>query len=334
MARRVIKRNTATASKIITIGYAYSIFEQEKKAKGLVDATLKNYQQSLKYLKEFGGLNDESNITELNKDLLTGWINAMREDEDNPVTTSAINHYLRDCRAFLYWCMSDERQYIPNGFTVDLVSAQEPKPKTYSKEDIAKLLARPKRKNNADFAEWRNWLIANLIMDMGARCGTLIDIQLQDINLQRRTIYQRHTKTKALSHATISTQCAKMLKEYITDWRSDAADTDYLFCSYSNEKLSYNALAHSFTRYCRNRGVEQHSLHGLRHSFATELAENTNGDMMKVQKALGHSSIEMSRKYVNLANVSMGDYDSISPLAARKSNKGTPKRKIQRNTDK
>lgn len=330
MAKRVIKRNTNANNPTITIAYAYNIFENEKIAKGLVEATLKNYRQSLNYLKLFGGFDDNTNIKELNKDLLTGWINAMRDDG---VSTAAINHYLRDCRAFLYWCMSDERQYL-SGFTVDLVRGQEEKPKTYSDSDIAKLLAKPKRKNNADFIEWRNWAIVNLAYDMGARCATLTSIQMQDINLQKRSIYLRHTKNKALTHATISTQCAKVLKEFITDWRSDAADDNYLFCNFSNEQLSYNALAHSFTRYCENRGVEQHSLHGLRHSFATALAENTNGDMVRVQKALGHSSIEMAKKYVNLAKVDMGEYDTISPLAKTKSKKGTPKRKIQRNTNK
>lgn len=322
--KRVVKRNVE--SSIITIGYAFNLFENEKIAKGLVESTIRNYKQSLAYFKDFADLTDDTNIKEINRELIIDWINAMREDELSP---AAINHYLRDCRAFFYWCMSDERKYIDQ-FSVVTVSSQEPKQKTYTKEEIKALIAKPKRKNNEDFVEWRNWAIVNLIYDMGARCSTLLNIQMQDINLQKRSIYLRHTKNKSLSHQIISTQCAKILKEFINDWRAGAEAEEYLFCNYANEQLSYNALAHSFTRYCIDRGIEKHSLHGIRHTFATELAENTNGDMVRVQKALGHSSIEMARKYVNLANVSMGDYDNISPLAKSKDSRGRPKRSIKK----
>lgn len=319
--KRTVKRKSAD-NPTVTIGEAYANFVTEKQAKGLVAATLRNYEQSLNYFKNHCGFNDDTNVALVTRELVIQWINAMRENE---LSSAAINHYLRDCRAFFYWCMHDDRKYI-EPFSVETVRAQEAKKKTYTKDDLKRLLAKPKDEN--DFVEWRTWAIVNLAYDMGARCGTITEIQLQDVNLQKRTIYLRHTKNKSLSHATISSQCAKVLKTFINDFRSDAADADYLFCNYGNEQLSYNALAHSYTRYCKNRGVEKHSLHSVRHTFATALAENTNGDMVKVQKALGHSSIDMARKYIDIANISMGNYDDISPLAKVKDKRGRPKRKV------
>ena len=325
MAKRVVKRNSSAS--IVTIGEAYRGFEREKQAKGLVEKTLFNYKQSLEYFKKANELADADSIARITKDMVIDWVNTMRENE---LKAAAINHYIRDIRAFLYWCMGDERKYIEQ-FKIEQVSAQEPKQKTYTKEDIKRLLAKPIDKTDNDFVEWRTWAIVNLAYDMGARAGTIISIQMNDVNLQNRSIYLRHTKNKSLTHAVISSQCAKVLKEYINDWRATASADEYLFCSYSNEQLQYNALAHSFARYCERRKVEMHSIHGLRHTFATELAENTNGDMVRVQKALGHSSIDMARKYINLANVSMGDYDDISPLARVKDKRGRPKKKITKN---
>lgn len=319
--KRVVKRNTGDKSQV-TIGEAYTAFENEKMAKGLVEATIENYKQSLSYFKEYAELEDSSDIKGINRDLVTAWVNAMRE---NGLSASSINHYLRDCRAFFYWCMKDERKYIES-FRVELVRAQETKKKTYSKEELKRLLAKPK--NEEDFTEWRNWAIVNLIYDMGARAGTILEIQIRDINFIKRSIYLRHTKNKSLTHMTISSTCAKIIKQFIDDWRSDAEGADYLFCSYGNEQLTYNALAHSFSFYCKERGVNHTSLHGLRHTFATELAENTNGDMIRVQKALGHSSIDMARKYIDIANIDMGEYDSISPLAKSKDKRGRPSRKV------
>lgn len=322
--RRTIKKSSSKA--IVTIGEAFASFENEKHAKGVVEATMRNYRQGLSYLKKHAGFSDETDIRAITRELMVGWINTMRDSE---LSASSINHYLRDCRAFIYWCMEDDRKYL-EPFRIEQVRAQEPKKKTYSKEDLRLLLAKPREKDDMDFVEWRNWAIVNLVYDMGARCGTLLEIQIRDVNLQKKSIYLRHTKNKSLSHMVISSACAKVIKEYMEDWRAGANEEDYLFCNYSNEQLTYNALAHSFTLYCKARGVERHSLHGIRHSFATELAENTNGDMVRVQKALGHSSIDMARKYIDMANIDMGAYDEISPLAKSKDNRGSPKRKIKR----
>lgn len=321
--KRAVKRNTEES--VITIGYAYNLFQNEKAAKGLVAATMRNYKQSLDYLMDFADFTESTDIKQINSDLLIEWTNAMRE---NGLTVDSIRHYLSNCRPFLYWCMKDTRKYL-DLFTIDAaIRGQEPKQKTYTQEEINALLAKPKSKNDMDFVEWRNWIVANLIYDMGARASTLINIQIGDINFQKRTIYLRHTKNKSLTHSTISTQCVKAIKTYTSLYfPQDCPDDTYLIPNIAFEQLTYNALAHSFTAYCKQRGVQHHSLHGIRHTFATQLAENTNGDMVRVQKALGHKSIEMARHYVNLANVSMGEYDNISPLAKNKDSRGRPKRK-------
>lgn len=326
----------AKSKTIVTIGEAWKNFEAEKSAKGLVTSTMENYLQSLTYFKEFSKFNDDTDITSITKALVINWINDMRSEKVDPDTgevkalsAAAINHYIRDCRAFFYWCMKDERKYIEH-FTVEQVKAQEPKKKTYTKEDLKRLLAKPKTEEEKDYVEWRNWAIVNLAYDMGARAATISEIRIEDINFQKRTIYLRHTKNKSLTHATISTQCAKVLKHFIETWREGVAGDAYLFCSYGGDKLVYDALAHSFTKYCKSRGVEMHSLHGLRHSFATELATNTKGDMVRVQKALGHSSIDMARKYINLAEIDMGNYDDISPLAKSKDSRGRPRRGVKK----
>ena len=310
-----------------TIKEAYHAFEAEKRAVGLVEKTLKNYRQSLEYFLDFCGFTPEStNISFITKEHFTTWVNSMRE---TTLTPMAINHYLSDCRVFCYWCMHEDRKYIPR-FKIELLSAQEAKKKTYDKDDIKKLLRKPLVKDDRFFTEWRNWAIANLIYDMGARASTIIEIQLGDVDLSKRTIYLRHTKNKALAHMRISAACVKVLKEYMA-WRIDADPTDYLFCNVSGEQLTYNALAHSFRGYCKDRGSKQGNLHGIRHTFATELAGNTNGDMVRVQKALGHSSIDMARKYVDMAAVDMGNYDEISPLSkAKDSGGGRPKKKIHK----
>ena len=325
--KRIIRRNSSAT--IVTVGEAFYRFNQEKIAKGLVESTLHNYSQSLDYFLDFCTFDRDTDIKQINRQQVLDWTIQMQVNQQS---SKGINHYLSDLRAFLYWCMSDEREYITPSFKVQLVKAQEPPKKVYSKADIKRLLEKPKRKNDSDFVEWRNWCIVNLIYDMGARAGSIVEIQIRDIDFKKQTLYLRHTKNKALAYMNISTHCAKVLKEYIADWRDINNQEEYLFCNMSNEQLTYNALAHSFTKYCKNRGVNQHNIHGLRHNFATELAESTNGDMVRVQKALGHSSIDMARQYIDLANINMGNYDDISPLERAKDKKGRPSSAVRKRT--
>lgn len=323
--KRTIKRSNAGAS-IVTIKEAYDSFEREKKAKGVVESTLRNYAQSLGYFKDFCSFTDYTDIAEIKRDLVINWIADMQARQ---VKHEAINHYLRDCKVFFNWCSADDRKYFAP-FKIDMVRGQEPKKKDFAQSDLEKLLKKPESKDDAAFTEWRNWAVVNLAYDMGARAGSIVEIQMQDIDLKKNLVYLRHTKNKALATLSFSSACAKALKEYVNDWRNGAQDDEPLFCNVAGEALTYNALAHSFRTYCKNRGVQQYNLHGLRHSFATTLAQTTNGDMVRVQKALGHSSIDMARKYIDLASIDMGDYDAISPLARAKGNKGAPSRKIQR----
>ena len=315
---------------IVPIGEAYKKFEYEKKAQGRVAATINNYRKSLDMFKGFCGFTDETDIKSINKQLVIDWMTAMQtETEETPaLSASSINHYLRDCRAFFYWCMSDENKYLER-FTMPTVSVQEVKQKTYSDKEIERLLKTPEKDRVCDAVEWRCWAITHLAFDMGARAGSIMEIRIEDLNLKKQNVYLRHTKNKALAIFNISTSCARALKQYIELYRYGASGEDYLFVDIGGEPLNQSSLSHSFAKYCKARGVDKTSIHGIRHTFATKLAENTNGNLVRVQKGLGHSSIDMARKYINMAAIDMGDYDEISPLHQKKKNKrGRPKRKI------
>ena len=327
MAIKRAIRSSANAQQAPTFREVVREFEKEKIADGVTSKTIHNYEQSLDKFLNFANCDYNSEITALDKAAVIDWVAAMQKSN---ISVASINHYLRDVRAFANWCMADEQKYL-TPFKITTVKGQAARPKAFVGDDLSILLQKPQNKSDNDFVEWRNWAVVNLAFDMGARAGTIVDIQMGDINLRNNTLYLRHTKNKRLTHLNFSSTCAKALKEYINLYRQGATEDEYLFCNFGGEQLTYNALAHSFAKYCKNRGVEQHNLHGLRHSFATTFAQTTNGDMVRLQKALGHSSIDMAQKYVDIASVNMGNYDEISPLAiAKSSNKGAPKRAIGR----
>ncbi len=97
-------------------------------------------------------------------------------------------------------------------------------------------------------------------------------------------------------------------------WRKEAPVNGWMFPNIGEEKLTTNAIRLSFARYCDKRGVEKSSIHGLRHNFAKGWVRN-NGNMFSLQKILGHSTLDMTRRYVKLFSEDIKeDYDRFSPL--------------------
>jgi integrase/recombinase XerD len=71
---------------------------------------------------------------------------------------------------------------------------------------------------------------------------------------------------------------------------------------------------------CRNGGVGEpgvkNSPHAIRHAFARDYVK-AGANVITLMNALGHSSLEMSRKYVRLAEGDMSEqHAKLSPVDA------------------
>jgi len=224
----------------------------------------------------------------------------------NPIT---INTYLRSIRTFVYWCV-DMEYTAP--FKIRLIAQHDPYKKTFTDREKRILIKPPNEKD--DFMDWRTWAIVNWILATGNRAGTLVSIQMGDLNFSDNEIAIRKTKAKKSMILPMSPALKKALKGYVRRWRANAQETSFLFPSVKDEKLSYNGLHQCFAKYCRDRGVTNTSIHAMRHTFAKDYIRNM-GDAFRLQRILGHSSLEMTRRYVNMfAEDLKEDYERFSPL--------------------
>lgn len=322
MAKRVIKKTYGGAN--ITVGDAFTEFIAEKALEGLSSPTLENYVKSFRYFMSYTSINQDMAIEVINKDAFLNWIAKMKEENKKHTT---INHYLRDVRTFAYWCMSEEREYITPTYKVKQVKGQEPGLKAFKEEDIELLLEKPHKSDT--FGEWRSWAIVNWVMATGNRAATICEIRIEDVDFKRKMIHLRHTKSKQYQSVPLSTELAHQLKEYINLWLRNAEADDYLFPNVSGEAMTTNAVCHSFARYCHSRGVNQTNIHGLRHSFA-EISLDTGRNPFELQKMLGHSTLDMTRRYIRFHdNKVEKDFDKHTPLDNMKKSTSR-KRKIQR----
>lgn len=319
--KRKIKRNIYADE--MTLYEAFEEFYEQKDFSNKAASTLRNYKQSFEFLCNFAGYTAETLCEDVNQNVLYQWANSLKTDG---VKVSSINHYLRDVRTFIYWCMDADRGYM-KPFKIKLLEGQEETIKLFSDEELELLLERPKR--NATFAEWRTWAIVNFVLATGCRASTICDVRVGDIDFKAKDITLRHTKNKKAQTIPLSSTLETVLKGYVKTFRSNASSDKWLFCNVGDEKMTTNALRLSFGRYCEARGVNKTNIHGLRHNFAKLWIRN-NGSQFTLQKLLGHSTLEMTRHYVKLFSEDIKeDYDRYSPLDTIKRNSKRTKKVIK-----
>lgn len=303
--------------------YTNSLFEEfilERKTIGREPKTLDGYTRSFhKFMNYFGESAEETgNIT---GSMFIKWIAAM---QDEGLRTASINSNLANMRAFLYWCMDDERKYI-EPFKIKLVREQETRPKDYNLEDIEKLIKKPDRKEK-NFTIWRSWALSCFAYGTGARVGTMAEIQIEDVKLKEAIVIYKHTKNKQAQTANLPPYLVKCLTDYIEMWRYDAGPQDYLFCNADGEKATTGALRQGYMRYTKSRGVNQSNIHGLRHTFAREWILS-DGNIVQLSRILGHKSIIMSDHYANIyATMAKDRFIEHNPLENMTRNTSTGRR--------
>ena len=280
-------------------------FIRVKKALGAAKDTIDIYNDCWKRFDGF--LQDDCfPIEEINSNLIIQYIEYLSEANIKP---ASINHNLRHIKAYCLWLMSNG--YIAN-FKIRLVKEEEVIKETYTNEELKKLLANPTK--NDSFITWRTWAIINFIIGTGCRIGTVAEIKMEDLDFNRKSIKLTHTKNKKQQIIPMSDNLASVLKKYIRCWRYAAEDADFLFCNDEGGAVTTNSLKLATAKYNHHRGVAKTSNHLFRHTFAKLWILN-GGDAFRLQKMLGHSTMEMTKRYVQMFSEDLQrDFSKFNPL--------------------
>ncbi len=169
-----------------------------------------------------------------------------------------------------------------------------------------------KRPTSNSWAEWRVWAAINTFLATGIRASTLLAIRISDVDFEQATIHLVKLKNRKQQMIPLSESLKIVLEDYLKLW--DWNGEDYLFPTVSNTQMDVHSLESAVRKYNINRGVVKTSLHLFRHTFAKNYVL-AGGGMIQLQTILGHATLDMTRKYVNLyGNDIHRDFDRLNPL--------------------
>ncbi|HYS05854.1 MAG TPA: site-specific integrase [Candidatus Dormibacteraeota bacterium] len=136
----------------------------------------------------------------------------------------------------------------------------------------------------------------------GGRLSELLKLRWSEVNCERGILTFRRETTKSGKGRTIplAPELARMLhnlreaRRHLTDY---GWDPDHVF-TYVGRPLACVRTAFIHAR--KKAGLEDVRFHDLRHSFASNFVMN-GGDIYRLQRLLGHSSISLTERYSHLS---------------------------------
>ncbi len=280
------------------------------KLRNLSPATLRMYKQQWNYFMDFAQITSTHEITQ---EKINTYIIYLQSRMSN---TESINTALRNIRPAL--------NYMYNHTWVELIKirllkTEEKVKDCYTDAELKILLKRPNL-NNCTFQELRTWAIINFFVGTGCRVRTLTNLTISDVDLTNGVVKFRTTKNRKVQIFPLSDELQSVLHTYLKHRKGE--QKEYLFPSVSNTKLREDSVHHSVTKYNTQRGVWRIGLHLFRHTFARNYVLS-GGDVVRLQKLLGHSTITMSQKYTNLFDEDVKEgFDQHNLLNKLNKNKG------------
>ena len=160
--------------------------------------------------------------------------------------------------------------------------------------------------------------IASTAVYTGMRVGEIVGLRRIDVDLERRMIRVERsgsgtTKSKRLRYVPINSRLLPILRECLK-----CGDSEHVFPDEKGRMRTIDFRS-EMRKAAESAGLRKIRFHDLRHTFASNFVAK-GGNIISLQRILGHSTISMTLRYAHLApdfmahEIELLNYDSASSL--------------------
>lgn len=289
------------------LGYFISVYRNFALAENKSSRTIEGTVSSVRYFDRF--LNFPHDIKKIHAEDLRGYIRYLQSRNkwaDHPtignthgcLSPHAVATYIRTIRAFFSWLTREGFLEINPFVNIKPPKAPRRVVPTLTSEEAEKFFNTiPK----GGFKGYRDFAFFLTLYGTGVRLNELTSLKKDDVNFDsgQFKILGKGSKERVIS---MSVHVFKVLLKYETSWRPKY-DSPYFFIDDRGRPLTRFVVAHRMKKYLLKSGlnVTHYRPHTLRHTFSVQFLRN-GGDIFSLQKILGHSSLDMTRHYAELAD--------------------------------
>jgi len=153
----------------------------------------------------------------------------------------------------------------------------------------------------------RNRLIIEMALGTGLRVSELANLKVEDIHIRKgqNSLTVNNGKGGKDRVVGFNNKLKTLIQEYL-EYRDSIGV--FLFPSERGEKMTRYGIGRVFKTAAAAAGLDtKHTIHTLRHTYATNLYKASGYNLRMVQKQLGHSSITTTTVYSDVLNKDLED---------------------------
>lgn len=236
----------------------------------------------------------------------------LEELHDRGMNRASAARHLAALRTFAAYLMRDGHLTDNPTALIGSPKRAQTLPAHLGAADVDKLLQAP---DAATLAGRRDRAILELFYASGLRLSELCDIDLEDVNLGRRTVRVRGKGGKERI-VPFNGAAAEAIRRMLADHaalnvatpptagarspRASQRRRDALFLNLKGRRLSTRTVDRIVRQAARAAAIPQGiSPHALRHTFATHLLR-AGADLRAIQELLGHAQLSTTQRYTHL----------------------------------
>jgi site-specific recombinase XerD len=283
---------------------AWQGFLLHAEAESLSRYTIRDYRRTIERFVQHRGNAPVTEITKRDIEEFMASLNGLSKK-------TKLNYHI-GLSSLWTWLVKEEMVNVHIVRQVDAPRPEQPAIVPFSREDVLLLLASLDRSKpyTRHFQRepsthrtpnaLRNRAIIYTLLDTGLRASELCNLEIRDIDFRNREIKVREGKGGKSRMVYVSSKAAKFIWRYLSD-RIGAADNSPVFAAQNELPLGSRGLELMLQRLGKRAGVRDVYPHRFRHTFAINYLRN-KGDAYTLQRILGHSSMEMTKRYLQIAN--------------------------------
>jgi integrase/recombinase XerC len=253
--------------------------------------TITAYEKDLDQFLEFSTIQSDSDLKEVNHQLIRAWIVYLME---NKCDARSVNRKLSTLRTFFAW--ANREQIIKQNPMVKVIA---PKTKKRNPSFVKQTEIQPEKTNHLfsdDFEGLRDKLMFELFYQTGIRLSELIELKEKNISSTSIKVLGKRNKERLIP---ISADLYALIQNYKTFKNQADLKNDNLFVLNNDNKLYPKFVYRKINYYLSTvTNLEKRSPHVLRHTFATHMLNNGAG-LEVLKEILGHANLSATQVYTH-----------------------------------
>ncbi|MFC2019412.1 tyrosine-type recombinase/integrase [Chloroflexota bacterium] len=209
---------------------------------------------------------------------------------NKPISPTTIKRLYACLRVLFNWSISEGLLAVSPLATIKPPKDAKHIVKALTVEQVSKCLS---LLNGRDFLSIRNKAMLLVMVDTAIRLGELLSLTVDVVDLKRQVLVVNGKTGER--YVRFGNMTAKALWKYLATRAKLNGGENALWCDRYGSSLSERGIAGIFKALGNKVGIKIHP-HLLRHTGATLFLKN-GGSPFECQYLLGHSSLEMTKRY-------------------------------------